>query len=198
MCSIFGSYYVGEFNELAELNSHRGNHSFSTAMYDGKSLEIIDKSLGKFELSETRSGSLHVGHVQAPTTSEKTISSVHPSELDETLLWHNGIIKEEQLKKWNYHSNWDTACLHKHIVSNMLKLSEVDGSFACIYFKEETLYMWRNENCPMFVRGASFSSVNFKGADKIDANVIYKLENKKWVKTNNKFNTNKTFFWTPG
>ena len=197
MCSIFGSYDVNEFNELALLNSYRGHHSFSTAMYDGESLDIIDKSLGEFELSESRYGSLHVGHVQAPTTTEKTIASVHPSELEETLLWHNGIIKEEQLRKWNYHSNWDTACLHKHIVGNMSKLSDVDGSFACVYFQKGNLYMWRNDNCPMFVKGASFSSVKFKNAERVDANVVYKLSNNKWVETENSFETKKSFFWTP-
>jgi len=197
MCSIFGSYDVAEFNELANLNSHRGQHSFSTATYDGEVLDVIEKSLGKFKSQELDTGNLYIGHVQSPTTNARSITSVHPSVIDDTLLWHNGIIKEKQLRKWNYHSKWDTACLHKYISSGLDKLGDVDGSFACVYYKEGKLYIWRNENCPMFVNGSSFSSVKFKNAVRIEADIVYKLDGKNWVKTDKVFTTINKFYWSP-
>lgn len=196
MCSIFGSYNKDEFIKLSKLNSHRGQHSFSIASYDTELL-MIEKDFGEFIPPIDDEDGLYIGHIQAPTTQQRDMSSVHPSVVDDTFLWHNGIIKETQLKKWNCEGRWDTECLHKFIQFDLTRLSEVDGSFACLLYSDKKLYLFRNDNCPMFVKDSTFSSVKFDGSESIDAGVVYQLIDSTWTQTEITFNTNKTFYWMP-
>lgn len=208
MCSIFGSADRDEFFKLAKLNSYRGTHSHSVAavsLYHQTSLYSLDKGFGPLPevvLPTSKDGFLYIGHQQAPTTKAKEDTNIHPSE-GFGHLWHNGIIKEHQVKKWQKEYDmddaWDTKLLHRHIERKQFEgLSEADGSFACLYHFLGSLYLFRNDNCPMFVKGSTFSSTKFDGSESIDSNIVYKFNyNNAWVKTTRAFKTKTEFFWSP-
>ena len=201
MCALFGSPDRKLFNELAKLNSYRGNHSYSVATTDFEGVSLAAKGLGTFSMPAVIAP-YYIGHTQAPTTEAKSISSVHPSEIEGTFLWHNGIIKDHQVKKWQRHLNllepWDTKLLHQLMYSHSASdvLSEADGSFACVWFNGDDILLFRNTNCPLFTDGISYSSTKFTGSEAIDANTFYKLKSKSIEKTDITFETNNVFYWS--
>lgn len=137
-----------------------------------------------------------IGHIQAPTSTQTDESAIHPAGVGNTLLWHNGIIKEAQLSQWNSRDEWDTLCISKLIGEKGFdSLSRVDGSFACVYLNGE-LSMFRNDNCPMFIDGSSFSSTKFNNSTPIEPGVIYQYDNNEFIKTNILFETKETFYWS--
>ena len=209
MCSLFGSTDKEEFFKLAKLNSYRGTHSHSVAAVGlyYQSLNMVAKGKGpltRIELPENEYGYLYIGHQQAPTTEANDDNNIHPSESYGS-LWHNGIIKAHQVKQWQQDlamdEAWDTALLQAIIESNLgyESLSGADGSFACIHHLLGKVKMFRNDNCPLFVKGASFSSTEFDGSESIDSNVVYEFDNikKNWNKTSITFETKNKFYWSP-
>jgi len=182
MCAIFGSYDIDKFKELAELNSYRGQHSYSISAYipKSKSLTLIDKGFGAFKMPpigfyET---AYWIGHIQAPTSGERTLDTVHPSQEDNSWLWHNGIIKEDFVKEmqgvYGDHS-WDTQLLNLWL-NDQRSLDEVDGTFSCLRFKDGCLELFRNEISPMFVDGElNISSTKFAKSSKSKANKVLSM-----------------------
>ena len=206
MCSIFGSTDMDEFYELAELNSHRGTYSHSIGVISQyhTSLYSLDKGYGpmpEVDLPYSPNGYLYVGHQQAPTTEAKDDTNIHPS-VGFGHLWHNGIIKDHQVKKWQQEyamdDAWDTKLLHRHLELKQFEgLSKADGSFACLYHFLGSLYLFRNDNCPMFVKGSTFSSTKFDGSESLESCVVYNYKDNNWNKTNRTFKTATEFYWSP-
>jgi len=205
MCSIFGSATKDEFFELAELNGYRGAHSHSIATYDLLSceLKILEQDFGPVTKRDLPEGKFYIGHQQAPTTDAKDKQSIHPARHANSYLWHNGIIKDHQIKQWQLQENnvepWDT----KWILMKLLRegtdtLSNVDGSFACLWSRKEFLYLFRNDNCPMFIEGSTFSSTKFPGSSSIAPGQFYLLQNaSKWtIMDNMRFKTKEQFYWS--
>ena len=139
------------FNEeyiprLQEVNAKRGG---------------VNESLTKVNLYYTDGG--WIGHYQAPTS---TVSRQHPNfydhkehgGLDSSNLWHNGILKEYQIKhlqeKFNTEEEWDTALLHKYIMQ-FGDLNDIDGSFAVLveykFSNQNYLYFARNALVPLYM-----------------------------------------------
>jgi glutamine phosphoribosylpyrophosphate amidotransferase len=201
MCALFGSPNKELFLELSKLNSYRGNHSYSVSTYDFESVDVYVKALGEFEMPDIEAP-YYIGHTQAPTTEAKSTSSIHPSVVEHSYLWHNGIIKERQVKKWqgllNTLEPWDTKLLHHQLYCGNVTdvLSKADGSFACVWFINDTLYLFRNANCPLFTDGMSYSSTKFNGSYPIDCDIIYKLTDQGVTKTDIRFETAQNFYWS--
>jgi glutamine phosphoribosylpyrophosphate amidotransferase len=202
MCALFGSPDRKLFEELARLNSYRGNHSFSVATFDFKDVKIITRALGEFQMPLTVAP-YYIGHTQAPTTEAKSTSSIHPSSVRDEYLWHNGIIKDHQVKKWQRELNvtepWDTRLMHLLLSVKLPAdvLSNADGSFACVWYHSGELYLFRNTNCPLFTDGTSYSSTKFSGSESIKEDIMYKLTDNGIVETNTSFKTVNNFFWSP-
>lgn len=207
MCAIFGSFDRDKFYELAKLNSYRGSHSYSISYYDRKNIHVLDKGLGDFPELDLDKQYYYIGHVQAPTTDSKDIDSVHPANDKGDYLWHNGIIKDYQIKvwqnSWDKDWSWDTKwllyLLNTGNVDNVL--SEADGSFACLWYGKynPSLYMFRNENSPMFIEGHDFSSTKFDKSTPIEPGAFYAFHTEKgWVPNYNKFKTKNKFYWSAG
>ena len=104
MCSIFGSFSKDKLMELADLNKYRGQHSYSYSFLyndgvNGNSITVT-KALGEIPLDDIKipEGVYCIAHMQAPTTSNKTIEFVHPAYKNGCWLWHNGIIKDQWIK----------------------------------------------------------------------------------------------------
>ena len=207
MCSLFGSYNRGEFRELAKLNSYRGTHSHSVARYHpDKGLEIVAKDFGPMKDYDLDPLYFYLGHQQAPTTDNKDTSSIHPANLSADYLWHNGIIKDYQVKKWQSEgplkSSWDTMWLLHHLQQDGIDaMSQADGSFACVWYKNEinTLRLFRNDNCPLYIKGTSFSSTKFKDSISIKVGSVYQLSfQREWyIIPNMEFKTKELFYWSP-
>ena len=116
MCAIICSSNVDKLKELAELNEYRGALNYSLAMFKKESpLTYTNLWQGEGGFPEDTwdtlwpEGYYYVGHTQAPTTQS---NNVQPSRFFNTLLWHNGIVKQKMLSD----DQWDTHYLHQSIV----------------------------------------------------------------------------------
>lgn len=196
MCSIFASKDFNEFKKLSDLNSYRGCHSFSIAGIKDNKLKIFKQNLGKIDFSDIpQDQDYYIGHQQAPTNSEVSNDTIHPSILDfeymdeknKSYLYHNGIIKSAQCKQWSDFLlrksetlNWDTHLLHLHLIRSG-NLNNIDGSFACIQLIETLdsvyMYLWRNELSPLFVDGnINISSTKFEGSYAVTPDKLYQVD----------------------
>lgn len=184
MCSIVIGTSTYDVRDLVELNKSRGSHSYSLYYINQYTMDAIhmEKSLGKLDpnIIEIPEGHFAVIHQQAPTTQAKDISSVHPSTIDTTHLWHNGIIKAETCKqireKLGVDDVWDTSLLHQVIVDHdrHVALDDIDGSFACAMYDEgQGLYIFRNEIAPFYTDNHSLSSTQFEGSKPLIPNFVY-------------------------
>lgn len=180
MCSISASKDKKLLLKLVDLNRYRGeeSHSVSQFLYtdDGLDLKSQTKSYGPLDL-DLLDGNWDycVVHQQAPTSKEvnntdlATGRFIHPAEKDKSYLWHNGIIKEGK-----FEGDWDTEWLFDQALNE--DLNEVDGTFACMLYHENQIYVFRNEISPLFKDGASFSSTKFEGSTPAVPNIMWKLD----------------------
>lgn len=175
MCCISASKSVERLKAMIRAGSDRAGHSYSITVF-GKGTSrymvtnsAVDEILESIDYAVAHGlivdGSTYViVHQQAPTTSERTMSSVHPAYLKvgdhQTLLWHNGIIKDDSVRdlqsKYNSTTMWDTMLL-SHAVgdlvlnSNQSALSRILGGFACMYSVDgQQLWAFRNSVCPLY------------------------------------------------
>jgi len=182
MCAIFGSFDRSKFAKLAEVNGYRGSHSYSISIYDPlkREIRLIKRDLGKFSMDtvDEYMGVYWIGHIQAPTTDDKGLDSVHPSQEDFSWLWHNGIIKDSYVKVMQEEYGdikWDTRLLNLWLNDNK-PLDDVDGAFSCLRYEGGNIYLFRNEISPMFIdKQLSISSTSFTGAKKTTANAVLRL-----------------------
>ena len=191
MCAIFGSKNKDKFLELAELNQYRGNFAHSITVFqtgafkhyrDGEKFVCITTNRGSGDFKDTIAMSedeykitYYLGHVQAPTTDSP---EMHPSNINDKLLWHNGIIKNYQVEEWREEygkKEWDTELLHRHILLGG-KLDDVDGTFSCARYNKEDILLFRNEISPLFYdTHLNISSTKFDDAVDTEAGVMYKM-----------------------
>lgn len=190
MCAIIGSFDKVKFHRLYTLNEYRGNLSHSVAKFDEND-QIIElwKSPGNLNpkvVDHGVDGLYIVGHSQAPTTDS---SNIHPSGYNGSLLWHNGIVKQNEFDP----NTWDTWWLLKGIETVGYKfLSTVLGSFACVlYGVEKKLYIFRNEIAPLFIDDdLNMSSTEFEGSRPIEPGKVFELNLKdRTLKEVAQFNT---------
>lgn len=188
MCSIIIADNIKRLRELIELNEHRGTHSHSFSLYGPNEYGNYDLVHMKRSLGPINKDDLFIPvdyyaivHQQAPTTDNKDESAIHPAQLGEHYLWHNGIIKEKEIKRLQEELGstftWDTKLiLRKYIETE--DLNNIDGSFACVYAHRGKLEIFRNEISPLFTTEEfeCFSSTKFEGSIAITPNVVYSLD----------------------
>jgi glutamine phosphoribosylpyrophosphate amidotransferase len=194
MCAIVGSRDRDTLIDLVNLNSYRGSHSHSVSLYDIKTGKMIlckrdfgMPDMGYFDIPEDNYA---IVHIQAPTTEAKDMNSIHPATvgnirdfIPDHALWHNGIIKESVVKRYEsiYNTKWDT----KQILLSLVKewgefntLNEMDGTFSCLYYNKELgkLFIFRNEISPMFIDSKlNISSTKFDGSESTNPNKVLQL-----------------------
>lgn len=178
MCSIVGSRSKQQLAELAQLNEYRGTHSHSLFVFNDEN-EIIysHRGFGKLVVSDHPIvGAYYIAHQQAPTTDARTKEAIHPANVDGALLWHNGIIKADDVKRlqelYNTDVQWDTSLLLVHYMETS-NLSDIDGTFACVMWKDYEFRIFRNEISPLFGNGqGDISSTKFEGSQPIPPNKV--------------------------
>ena len=86
----------------------------------------------------------------------------------------------------------------KHGIINDKDLSEIDGTFSCLYANNNSLFLFRNEISPMFIdKDFNLSSTKFAGSKATEPNelLIVDLSNKK-LNTKFTFTTKENpYFW---
>lgn len=184
MCSIVLGTDCEKVKELVNLNKVRGTYSSSKFIIHQDTYELYSfhKQFGELDLSDLYipENYFAIIHQQAPTTAAKTIDNIHPSIIDDSYLWHNGIIKDNSCNKirnqYKITDVWDTKLLHHSILDSYESLSEIDGSFACIeYIKDSNTIIFRNEIAPLYFDNKSFSSTKFEGSREIEPNKVFEL-----------------------
>jgi asparagine synthetase B (glutamine-hydrolysing) len=175
MCAIVGSFKKETIRELFALNAYRGQLSYSLCGMS-KDIQLIGLQRGEGQLpigfiDEFIQSEYYIGHSQAPTTDTKNI---HPAQIGQDMLWHNGIVKQKNISS----GVWDTEWILQGINTKGFDfLSDVDGSFACILYKNNVLYVFRNEISPLFVDdNLNISSTKFQESRSLEANTVYKID----------------------
>jgi hypothetical protein len=179
MCGIFCSFYRDKLIELSKLNSYRGSHSFSFTRVGSEPI----RRFGDFDISLASEEGYKICHVQAPTTESRDVTSIHPAEFDGRRLWHNGIVKDFDIKrlqkKHGVDDPWDTRLILRELIADnwLDNLSEINGSFACIFQEDDMFFVFRNEISPLFYDSdLNISSVRFEGAIPLPANQVFVLD----------------------
>lgn len=158
MCGLFASRSYDEILELANANSYRGSTTHSISYFENGEL-VINKYNGQWNPENLpKDKEYYICHIQAPTS---TTNNAHPAIVDGKHVWHNGIIKDKCIKdlceRYNFDTKWDTELIARTFPA----LGDIDGTFACFFFKNTPL-VFRNEISPLFCNGTTFSSVKTK------------------------------------
>lgn len=201
MCSITASFDKNKLKELYKLNSYRGDISYSLGTFSASNnaaiLGMLLQDSGKMPenlLDNINSVDRYmIAHSQAPTTNT---TNIHPAVYDNAMLWHNGIIKQKTIPE----GTWDTQWLLSRIVDyGWSSLSRVDGTFACVMFWNNHLYVFRNEISPLFIDDKlNISSTKFEGSQPIEPNVVFRVDlNTKQLYTEACFTTFENPYYFP-
>ncbi len=185
MCAIIGSFDPKKVIELCELNAYRGQASHSITYIDGHGPIAQKKKMGPInydDILQLEGKDIYiVAHLQAPT-GDFHDKYIHPSDIYDCLLWHNGIVKQDEIERLNekYGTTyeWDTDLINALLYEeNTDVLSEIDGSFACLWSDVPNLYAFRNEIAPLFADDdLNVSSTKFENADSLLPNMMYKFK----------------------
>lgn len=203
MCSIIGSFSKEKIVELVKLNLYRGQHSYSYTYYNPEDNTIqVNRGLGEIPLEDIDipTGHYCIAHMQAPTTDNKDINSVHPAQIGNSFLWHNGIIKANWIEKRKNHievsehpnryNSWDTYLILRQYVENG-HLNDIDGTFSCVYYSSmEGLQLFRNLISPMFIDDQhNISSTKFENSQSLPANIVWTFNPGEGIMRDGIFNT---------
>ena len=193
MCGIFASFDRVKLEQLFNLNYKRGQKGLSlngfTIYKGGMVIWESRHESDKLEIQPQFLSTYNICHVIAPTTTE---SLYHPalregSDTESegfTALWHNGILKEgtiSMLQLADDTTDWDTQLMVNRLHNMPFEemgdfLSALDGSFACLLYRDSQLFVFRNELVPLYCDNMlSLSSVKFKFSMSITPNVVWRM-----------------------
>lgn len=161
MCGLYLTTNDNNIEELALANSNRG----------------LIANTNTFEIECRR---VTVGHILQPTNPNQY--NQHPSIVERSMLWHNGLLKSSWIESIGYSKDdWDTKVLCTLIELNGFDcLNDIDGSFACVYKRDNNLYVFRNDLSPLYY-GNSNQSVNISSTktkttpNKVKSGVVFML-----------------------
>ena len=179
MCAITGSFSKHKLEDLYRLNAYRGELSYSLSAFsfddNGIRLDVMMQDRDKMPEGLIKgmpegNNMYYIAHSQAPTTNA---NNIHPAVYGDCMLWHNGIVKQKNLKE----GTWDTQWLLEQILNyGWSALSRVDGTFACMMYNSGELFVFRNEISPMFYdKDLNFSSTKVEFAESLPPNKVFKV-----------------------
>ena len=189
MCSIVASTSLEKVRELAELNEYRGQHSHSFFVFDREYQDLVymHRDFGPLDIDRhlelyNSSMPFFIVHQQAPTTENKDSTNIHPAQISDghDLLWHNGIIKAKEVERLKEDlqttNSWDTWLLLKYL-NDYNTPDGIDGTFSCLYFMQNEIFVFRNEISPLFVDDElNISSTKFEGSYSLPANKMFYID----------------------
>lgn len=185
MCAIIGSFDIKSILKLVEKNQHRGRVAYSISLYNIKSGMVTSEyKLGEFNSEFLKSmntdGCYVVCHLQSPTgTGYSDEKRRHPSVVNNSYLWHNGILMPSTIKMLQekyYESTFDTHLLHQWLLSRG-KLNEIEGSFACLFIVDNSMKIFRSKHAKLYIDdNMTISSESFFESKCINADRIYMMD----------------------
>ncbi len=184
MCSIIGSYDIEMVKDLAKLNEYRGQHSHSFFVLLNNKVVYSHRDYGELNIVDhlhkvDNDQNYYIVHQQAPT-SLQVEDAIHPAQLGDHYLWHNGIIKNKCIKElqsiYRTSTDWDTKLLLYSLIENH-KPIEIDGTFACLWLDPTgDVYVFRNEISPLFMDdNFNISSTKFDGSHSVPVNTMLRI-----------------------
>ena len=221
MCSIIGSFSLESFLKLVKFNQARGSFAYSFTVleiennkgkikYNFKDFGLFNDDIIKnYKSNNPNTVEYYIGHVQAPTGGLiKDYDRIHPSTIigdSETLLWHNGILKDHTIReiqdRYNVYDNiynWDTQLLHLSIVNEGIPgLVDLEGSFGCIYIINGEVFVFTNDLIELYLDDKlNISSVKFNNSTRIVPNIGFVLDfDKKIIREVCNFHTIKSPYY---
>ena len=182
MCSIIVAKDKQTTEELILLNQHRGDFSFSCTNFINNRPDTQVKAFGGYDFGVApMTDNLQVCHVQAPTGGmTKDTNRIHPTMIDQTMLWHNGILTPRGIRflqdRLGTEETFDTKLLHQAILRYGYDiLSQIEGMFSCVYYNGTELHMFRTKHGKLFTDLENISSERFPGSRCIDADRVYRV-----------------------
>lgn len=179
MCSIIGSFNVNTVDELSKLNAYRGTHSHSVYAFDSNyDVVYSHRDFGALDINrhDIPEGAYIVAHQQAPTTESRDSVAIHPAQNNESLLWHNGIIKNDDVKRLQRELQSDVAWDTKLLLDNFIttgSFDDINGTFACMLYHNNKLHILRNEISPLFMNASGdVSSTKFDDSFSVEPNKV--------------------------
>lgn len=187
MCSIIASYKKQTVKTLAKLNEYRGQHSHSLFVFDvqdGVHPIYEHRAFGTLDIDkhDLPDGYI-VCHQQAPTTDNKDTKNIHPAQIGDHLLYHNGIVKHDEILRmagaFSEFLTWDTELILEQLITTRSP-DDIDGTFSCVWYDGQQLHVFRNEISPLFIAidqdDIAISSTKFDHSGPIDANVMFTID----------------------
>lgn len=181
MCSIIASCSKETLESLVDLNQFRGNFSFS--YFESKTNKLV-KQFGQYDKSVINNNlNYKISHLQAPTGGLiQDINRIHPTEINNSKLYHNGIITPRGIKflqnKVNSDMTFDTWLLHKAIEEFGFDiLSEIEGLFSCLFIKDNKIFIFRTRHGKLYIdEEMNISSERFENSKCINYDTVYCLD----------------------
>lgn len=185
MCSIIGSFSKEKVKELAAINAYRGRHSHSITVFSRYTFEVLyqSKDFGPLDVDahDFPTDNVYiVAHQQAPTTDNKNEDSIHPAQIGNHMLWHNGIVKDKGVKEIQQRLEstitWDTKLILQQLI-NEDHPDNIDGTFSCVWFDGCNIIIFRNDISPLFIDSElNISSTKFEDSLPVESNRMFLLE----------------------
>lgn len=208
MCSIIASFDKQTLKDLVKLNQFRG--SFSYSIMDLKTMSL-HKDFGKYQEKHIESCTgFVISHLQLPTGGLiQDINRIHPTIINDSYLYHNGIITPRGMKYMQNYNNqgltetFDTKLLHNHLYNSqdwVNELSNIEGLFACVYIRNNKIYLFRTKHGKLYIdKDMSISSERFDNSKCINYDTVYELnlQTKSLIEIG-KFKTNRYNIIVPG
>jgi len=174
MCSIICSSDRTQLFNLIKDTQHRGEHAHT--VFEGRQ---VKEYFGLFDEEHVNHEGRTIVHLQAPTSQTKF---THPTHIDRSLLWHNGIIEPRSVRELSEQyepgMEFDTKLIH-HVLEDkgFDGLSDISGSFACLYLKNDVMYMFRSKHAQLYIdNDLTVCSERFSGSKCINYDTVYKID----------------------
>lgn len=199
MCGIVASRDKLKLLELIDANKSRGSNSWSLTVIDlnDMSLKAIFKEKQNIKKGQIKrlisqincDNPYYIIHMQAQTTNS---TRVHPATNDNYMLWHNGIIKDKDIKRLQEsqkdNEEWDTQLIlneiykyykpgsdFNHHIAN--SIANINGGIAAILWTGENIYIFRNSTSILYTNIlGDLSSVNYYNEmTEVKRNSVYEM-----------------------
>lgn len=177
MCGIIYTSHREQIPDLVKLNERRGNGRFSVMVRVGNKDTFFndgDVDINDIITKIPDDMKFCIIHIQAQTSNH---GNYHPAVHKDNMLWHNGMLKDTEVKRWaknDLEREWDTAILAR-IGVDWETLSDIEGTFACLCYAQDNLWIYRNELVPLYGNDdwSIISSTKFQNSNLIPCHGIF-------------------------
>lgn len=200
MCAIFGSFSSSMNEILYDANKKRGNFASSLVQVTSDD-QYIYKSAGSIDFDKVKYSDhteYFMGHVQAPTSVQREFryETSHPFEAMSWLLFHNGVLVNEEQIRDNY-LRYVLNPVDSSLIVNLIQyfmendvskkpnpikyikqaLEVIDGTFALSIVDCDTceIYLARVGSILYYNNTGSFSTLSGEGFKEVPEGTIMRL-----------------------